>query len=62
MILTLQQRIYLIKRYEIRDILKKFNVKFPAINIAINSSKKLVKKFDETDSVARQKKTKSQLQ
>lgn len=61
--LTLQQRIYLVKCYGIgavsyRYAIQLFNEKYPDVPVTRNGLKKLLKKFDETGSVEDKKKSK----
>lgn len=61
--LTLQQRIYLIKCYGIGEVsyghaIELFNIKYPGVYVSINSLRKLVRKFDQTGQVTDKKKIK----
>lgn len=61
--LTLQQRIYLVKCYGIGDIsyrhaIELFQEKYPTVNISRQSLKKLIRKFDITGDVKNLEKTK----
>lgn len=54
--INLQQRIYLVKSYGIGDVSYRyeiglFNHKYTDVHITVNGIKKLIKKFDETESV-----------